>query len=106
MFHLSSLFINCNRFYNLLTRNICKYKDHISSNKYIYCPTVCFFKHILFESPAVTPVVVSHVGGLIVSVRVIGCTDLGFREVVALQVGENHLDLKHNARTCTGKGRS
>lgn len=43
--------------------------------------------------------VVSHVGGLIFSVCV--CVmmkrGLGFREVVALQVPENHLDLETRA---------
>lgn len=37
----------------------------------------------------------SHVGGLILSVCVVLQRRLGLREVVALQVPENHLDLMH-----------
>lgn len=49
--------------------------------------------------PVGTLMVVSHVGGLILSICVMWQSDLGLREVVALQVAENHLDLKHNMCT-------
>ena len=40
--------------------------------------------------------VVSHVGGLIFGICVIWQSDLGFGEVAALQVAEDHLDLNAN----------
>lgn len=54
-----------------------------------------FFIYTFSDSAAVTLMVVSHVGGLLFTVCVMLQRGLGFREVVALQVPENHLDLKH-----------
>lgn len=74
-----------------------------SINKYLYCLTaqILYYTRYFQFLPDMTLMVVSHVGGLIFSICVIWQSDLGLWEVVALQVAENHLDLKNNMYTQT-----
>ena len=92
-------FKSCKKWPKIHKNRVTKSTDFI--NKYL-CHTV--LTQILFTRthteylnflPAATLVVVSHVGGLIFSVCVMLQRGLGFREVVTLQVPENHLDLVH-----------